>query len=167
MGLLTSDQQEMFQKNPRFIGMKFPDTSKPETIEKKYLGKLPKQALSFMKACLKMDPAQRITAAEALAHPYFDSVRETVPSAPSIASGRIESAKTVVASSHKLASSSTNNNNNTMAAPITNSSVIVSGKASNQNASSNSQLGQSSVLRNVSNNNSNVVEKKTSETRYD
>jgi cyclin-dependent kinase-like len=36
--------------------MKFPEILKPETLEKKYLGKLSKKALSFMKGLLKMDP---------------------------------------------------------------------------------------------------------------
>ena len=29
---------ESFNKNPRFVGLKFPDISKPETLEKKYSG---------------------------------------------------------------------------------------------------------------------------------
>lgn len=40
LGSLNSEQHELFQKNPRYIGMKFPDLSKPETLEKKYAGKL-------------------------------------------------------------------------------------------------------------------------------
>lgn len=55
--------------------MKFPEVTKPETIEKKYLGKLSKKSLSFMKSLLRMDPSQRLTADEALAHPYFDGLR--------------------------------------------------------------------------------------------
>lgn len=34
LGPLTSEQQQSFQKNPRFLGMKFPDISKPETLQK-------------------------------------------------------------------------------------------------------------------------------------
>jgi len=71
MGPLIPEQMEAFQKNQRYVGMKFPDL-KAETLEKRYLGKLSRKALSFMKACLKMDPSQRITAAEALSHPYFE-----------------------------------------------------------------------------------------------
>ena len=74
MGPLTPEQTEAFQKNPRYIGMKFPETSKPETLEKKYLGKVSRKAMAFMKACLKMDPAQRITATEAVQHPYFEGL---------------------------------------------------------------------------------------------
>ena len=33
--------------------MKFPEVSKPETLEKRYLGKLSKKAFSFMKVFLK------------------------------------------------------------------------------------------------------------------
>ena len=93
MGPLTLEQMEMFQKNPRFIGIKFPEMMKPETLEKKYLGKLSKKALSFIKACLKMDPAQRLTAAETLQHPYFEGLREADRSTVLESSIRVESAK--------------------------------------------------------------------------
>ena len=43
----------------RFVGLKFPDMSRPETLQKKYVGKLTKRALSFMKTLLLMDPAVR------------------------------------------------------------------------------------------------------------
>ena len=64
MGPLTPEQMEMFLRNPRFLGLKFPDMSRPETLEKRYVGKLTKKALSFMKSLLVMDPAKRPTAAE-------------------------------------------------------------------------------------------------------
>jgi cyclin-dependent kinase-like len=41
--------------------MKFPELPKPETLERRYLGKVSKKGLSFMKALLKMDPADRLT----------------------------------------------------------------------------------------------------------
>ena len=113
MGPLTPDQMELFQKNPRFIGVKFPEMIKPETLEKKYLGKLSKKALSFMKACLKMDPSERITASEALQHSYFDGLRERdVTPTPTAqhADYRIESAKSTLNSTNKLASGQINNN---------------------------------------------------------
>lgn len=56
--------------------MKFPEVNKPETLEKKYLGKLSKKALSFMKSLLRMDPTQRMSADEVLIHPYFEGLRE-------------------------------------------------------------------------------------------
>ena len=79
MGPLTSEQSEMFAKNPRFIGLKFPAISNPETLEKKYVGKLPQKAISLMQGMLKMDPQQRITVFESLTHPYFDELRLNDP----------------------------------------------------------------------------------------
>ena len=75
MGPLIPEQQELFLKNPRFLGMKFPEITKPETIERKYIGKISKKALNFIKGMLKMDPKERFTVYEALKHPYFDSIR--------------------------------------------------------------------------------------------
>jgi cyclin-dependent kinase-like len=77
MGVLTYELQELFQKNPRFVGFKFPDLSKPETLERRYVGKLSKQALSLMQGLLEMDPKERLTAKEALYHPYFDGLRNS------------------------------------------------------------------------------------------
>jgi len=100
LGPLTADQIESFQKNPRFIGLKFPEMNKPETLEKRYLGKLSKKALSFMKECLKMDPAQRITASKALLHPYFDGIRDVADLTPPKQDMRIESANVTLSSSN-------------------------------------------------------------------
>ena len=61
LGPLTEDQQESFMKNPRFNGLKFPDISKPETLEKKYMSSLSKKALTLMSGLLKMNPAERMT----------------------------------------------------------------------------------------------------------
>jgi cyclin-dependent kinase-like len=93
LGPLTSEQMEMFQKNPRFIGMRFPEMNRPETLEKKYLGKLSKKALSFMKSCLKMDPSDRLTASEALSHPYFEGLGDGNVASSIASDFRIESAK--------------------------------------------------------------------------
>jgi len=35
-----------------------------------------KQALSLMEGFLRMDPRDRLTAKEALCHPYFDGMRD-------------------------------------------------------------------------------------------
>ena len=93
MGPLTPEQVEAFQKNPRFIGMKFPEMNKPETLEKRYLGKISKKALMFMKDCLKMDPSQRITASKLIQHTYFDGLRDTSDNLSASQENRIESAK--------------------------------------------------------------------------
>ena len=76
MGSMTPEQEEEFRKNPRFIGLSFPDVSKPETLQKHYIGKMSKKAISLMSGFLEMDPTKRLTSLEALAHPYFDGVRD-------------------------------------------------------------------------------------------
>jgi cyclin-dependent kinase-like len=43
------------------VGLKFPDLSKLDTLEKKYTGKLSRKALSLMIGLLKMDPLERLT----------------------------------------------------------------------------------------------------------
>eukprot|EP00003_Mantamonas_plastica_P019213 TRINITY_DN3146_c0_g1_i3.p1 TRINITY_DN3146_c0_g1~~TRINITY_DN3146_c0_g1_i3.p1 ORF type:complete len:604 (+),score=185.96 TRINITY_DN3146_c0_g1_i3:781-2592(+) len=75
-GPLITEHLEMFLRNPRFVGLKFPDMSKPETLQRKYLGKLSKRALSLMNGLLQMDPKKRLTAEECLEHPYFEGLRE-------------------------------------------------------------------------------------------
>jgi cyclin-dependent kinase-like len=52
LGPLHEDQQESFRKNPRFNGLKFPDVSKPETLEKRYMSSLSKKALTLMSGFL-------------------------------------------------------------------------------------------------------------------
>lgn len=73
---MTKEQKEVFAKNPRFVGLKFPDLAKPETLEKRYMGKMSAKALSLMSALLKMDPKDRITGREALGHEYFNDIRD-------------------------------------------------------------------------------------------
>ena len=62
----------MFRKNPRFLGMKFHHITRPETLEKRYIGKMSKRAMSFLKALLEMDPLKRISTSDALMHPYLE-----------------------------------------------------------------------------------------------
>ena len=89
--------------------MKFPENIRPETLEKKYLGKLSKKALSFMKACLKLNPAERITAAEALKHPYFEDLREEDLRKVNIIEREIDTARAL---SVNRANQNTRSNNN-------------------------------------------------------
>jgi serine/threonine protein kinase len=76
LGPLTPDHYETFLKNQRFLGMKFPDIHTLDSIDKRYLGKASPRAINFMKQLLRMNPAERLTAIDALKHPYFDGVRE-------------------------------------------------------------------------------------------
>eukprot|EP00347_Sterkiella_histriomuscorum_P021761 403332856 len=77
LGPLPQYQQDEFLTNPRFIGLKFPtDVSKPETLEKRYAGKLNEIELSLMQGLLQMDHRKRYTAFDAIMHAYFDDIRE-------------------------------------------------------------------------------------------
>lgn len=82
LGPLTRAQDNHFLGNPRFNGLKFPDMGNPETLEKRYLGMLSKKGLAFMKGCLAMDPRDRFTACQMLAHPWFDDIRADYPLMP-------------------------------------------------------------------------------------
>ncbi len=76
LGALTKEQMESFNKNPRFVGLKFPEITKPETLEKRYMTSLSKKALQLMIGLLQLDPADRLTGEQALRHAYFDDIRE-------------------------------------------------------------------------------------------
>jgi len=74
LGSLTPEQMELFLRNPRFLGLKFPDMSRPETLEKKYLGKCSKRSMNFLKSIMLMNPKDRITSDKALMHSYFEDL---------------------------------------------------------------------------------------------
>lgn len=72
-GPLPQELHERFVKNPRYLGKKFPEVQSLDTIGKKYFGKIDAKGLNLIKCILKMNPRERITAEEALKHPYFDN----------------------------------------------------------------------------------------------
>lgn len=76
MGSLIPEHKEAFLKNQHFLGLRFPEVAKFETLEKRYMGKISKVALNFMKSLLCMHPGERLNASEALKHPYFECLRE-------------------------------------------------------------------------------------------
>lgn len=85
MGPLSEDHMGLFLKNPRFAGLKFPDMSRPETLQKRYVGNASKRGMSFMKQCLMMEPGERLTSREACEHPLFDDlVAEYAARVPSV-----------------------------------------------------------------------------------
>lgn len=75
IGPLIPHHMDLFLANPRFAGLKFPDMSKPETLQKKYVGVLSKRAMSFMNVLLGMDPADRPSAEMSLNHVYFQGLQ--------------------------------------------------------------------------------------------
>ena len=89
LGPLTSDQTEMFLRNPRFLGLKFPDMSRPETLQRKYVGKLTKKAYNMMSLFVKMDPKDRPTGEDCLEDPYFHGLREEYDKKDRLHSGKM------------------------------------------------------------------------------
>eukprot|EP01041_Mallomonas_annulata_P002606 gene2606-5096_t len=77
LGPLTPEHNELFLHNQRFAGLKFPDMSRPETLQKKYMGKLSKRALGFIKGMLNLNPAARPSMADSMVHPYFEDLAKT------------------------------------------------------------------------------------------
>ena len=71
MGALSPSHLELFLKNERFAGFKFPDMSRPEKLRCKYGRKVSKRALSFMNNMLNMEPKCRMDSDTCLQHPFF------------------------------------------------------------------------------------------------
>ena len=60
--------------------------SRPETLQKKYVGKVSRKALSFMKILLNMEPSERPASKECLSDAYFDGLIAPVSSSSSSSS---------------------------------------------------------------------------------
>ena len=73
LGKFSDKQYELFNTNPHFKGYKLGEVSKPETLERRYMGKLSKQAISFMKELLNPDPKLRLKGENMLKHSYFEN----------------------------------------------------------------------------------------------
>merc|ERR1711965_351072 len=54
--------------------IQFPDMSRPDTLQKKYVGKLSRRALNFVKSVLQMEPSDRSTSRECVEHAYFEDI---------------------------------------------------------------------------------------------
>lgn len=80
LGNLPEDQIETFYSNPIYAGKNLLNVEKPETLERRYMGILPKIAISFMKGLLELDPKKRLCGEKVFQHPYFASLVETADS---------------------------------------------------------------------------------------
>ncbi|XP_028372275.2 cyclin-dependent kinase-like 4 [Phyllostomus discolor] len=75
LGKLIPRHQSIFKSNQFFHGISVPEPEDMETLEEKFSEAHP-MTLNFMKECLKMNPDDRLTCAQLLESPYFDSFRE-------------------------------------------------------------------------------------------
>eukprot|EP00056_Hartaetosiga_gracilis_P017401 m.7169 g.7169 ORF g.7169 m.7169 type:complete len:442 (-) comp5671_c0_seq1:840-2165(-) len=76
-GKLSSRHVQVFSKNEYFKGLKLPEVhpEKVRPLENRFRHfKAP--VIRFMKACLDVEPASRLSCPEALAHQYFDEFRD-------------------------------------------------------------------------------------------
>lgn len=76
LGKFEDYQYEIFYNNPHFKNAKLINVTKPETLERRYFGKLSKPAINFMKQLLHPDPKQRLNGETVFLHPYFDGLVE-------------------------------------------------------------------------------------------
>ena len=74
LGNLPQEQVNVFYKNPLYIGKRLLDVDKPETLKKRYMGKLPKIAIDFMEGLLELDPKKRLNGNNVFSHPYFQGM---------------------------------------------------------------------------------------------
>lgn len=79
LGPITKEHLRVFLDNPRFMGLRFPDMSHPDTLPSRYSQVMTAKALFFMKHALHMDPRKRPTAAQCMQDPYFNGVRSMYP----------------------------------------------------------------------------------------
>lgn len=75
LGPLTSEHMEMFLRNPRFLGIQFPDIARPETLEKRYVRRMPKLQMHLLKGALVMEPRRRLGARDVLRMPWFEGIK--------------------------------------------------------------------------------------------
>ena len=76
LGNLTDEQMDQFYSNPLFEGQHLLNITKPETLERRYLGKLSKKAINFMKGLLELDPKRRLNGETVFEHPYLKGLAE-------------------------------------------------------------------------------------------
>ena len=76
LGNLPENLINMFYENPIYNGKELLFVSKAETLEKRYLGKLGKVDISFMKKLLELDPRKRLNGDNVLLDKYFDSLND-------------------------------------------------------------------------------------------
>ncbi|OMJ72736.1 hypothetical protein SteCoe_28742 [Stentor coeruleus] len=74
LGMLIPQHQEAFQRKKEFSGLKLPKIQKLESVEKRYQGKIDRNAIEFIENLIQMDPSKRLTASQALQHSYFNDV---------------------------------------------------------------------------------------------
>ena len=111
LGNLPQNQVDMFYRNPLYNGKNLLDVDRPETLERRYIGKLPKIAINFMKGLLELDPNKRLNGKTVFSHPYFENYmdnKKEVKISPSVNSSHVM----ISSERTKTKEVTTNNNSN-------------------------------------------------------
>ncbi|KAG0176949.1 regulator of ime2 [Apophysomyces sp. BC1034] len=70
----TPSKEEIALMNPHYVDHRFPQI-KPHPFSKVFRSRTPPEAIDLISHVLQYDPQSRMTASEALAHPFFDELR--------------------------------------------------------------------------------------------
>lgn len=71
MGKIPPRQVEIFRKNPLYVGVNFPTTTRRESLGDKFASKMDKNMLDVLTHMLCNEPLDRLTCQELLEHEYF------------------------------------------------------------------------------------------------
>ena len=71
LGNLPEDLINMFYSNELYNGKELLKVSRPESLERRYFGKLGPTAIDFMKGLLQLDPNKRLNDDNVFKHKYF------------------------------------------------------------------------------------------------
>ena len=104
LGPLSSQQFEVFEQNPRFAGLTFPEMKPPETLQKKYMGKLSKRALQFMQSLLQLEAYNRPDTNKMLSHAYFEEYTSIINRQNSNSEGSAKQPRITTTSTNPLRS---------------------------------------------------------------
>ncbi|CDH60261.1 pkinase-domain-containing protein [Lichtheimia corymbifera JMRC:FSU:9682] len=70
----TPSKEEIAKMNPQYVDHKFPQI-KPHPFSKVFRSRVQPEAIDLISRVLQYDPQTRLTASEALVHPFFDELR--------------------------------------------------------------------------------------------
>ena len=71
LGNLPKELVKMFYNNPIYEGKELLKVTRPESLERRYMGKLGPTAIDFMKGLLALDPNKRLNDETVFKHKYF------------------------------------------------------------------------------------------------
>ena len=71
MGNLPESLVNMYYENPIYNGKELLKVNRPESLERRYMGKLGPSAIDFLKGLLQLDPKKRLNGDNVFKHKYF------------------------------------------------------------------------------------------------